>query len=369
MARLSEAYDERVEERARARRRRDEERMARLLNSKLRTIGVDVDFLEQQVEQKRRETFLEKEAKAEEAAYQARLIRHLEETEAAELEAKAKETGDVKATLLKQMAVPKNDSTKMIDQVDFESCGPASAQAFAGDEFDGADKRRTKMQQEQMKQWCAQQLYERKQREIDELEEQRAYAECVLAQDEVRGHIARQEAEDTTSMNKAVQQCNKQRAEELKLQAMIQLQDERREAESIIAQAQKSSFLSEDTSMARSALSPYRFRPDHFKGFDNAVVESIYQGNDSVLSERRSRQMEEQEYENAWANHQADVIAKMEDAELERQAQVTENEREQAAYLQKQRIELKMKQHRMNEEKFGSIGENSFFSKFGTSLR
>ena len=201
------------------------------------------------------------------------------------------------------------------------------------------------------------------------MEEQRAYAECVLAQDEVRGHIARQEAEDTTSMNKTVQQCNRERAEESKLQAMIQLQDERREAESLIAQAQKSSFLSEDTSMARSALSPCRFRPDHFKGFDDSVVEAIYQGNDSVLSERRSRQMEEQEYENAWAKHQANVIAKMEEAELERQAQVTEDERKQAAYLEMQRKELKAKQHLMNEERFGSIGENSFFSKFGTSLR
>ena len=151
MARLSEAYDERVEERAKARRRRDEERTARLMNSKLRTIGVDVAFLEQQVEQKRRETVLEKEAKAEEAAYEARLIRHLEETEAAELEAKAKEIEDVKETLLKQMAAPKNESTRMVDHFDFESsCGPASAQTFAGDEFDGADKRRTKMQQEQV---------------------------------------------------------------------------------------------------------------------------------------------------------------------------------------------------------------------------
>ena len=153
MSRLGEAYSDRVEERAKARSLREEKRTARLLNSKLRTIGVDAAFLEQQVEEKRRLSLLEREAKAEEAAYEARLIQHLEDAEAAEVEEKAKVVEDVKQTLLNQMAVfhEKNQSTKSIDPVDLESCGPASAQIFTGDDVGSAGIQRTKLQQEQVR--------------------------------------------------------------------------------------------------------------------------------------------------------------------------------------------------------------------------
>lgn len=203
---------------------------------------------------------------------------------------------------------------------------------------------------------------------MDEIEQQRAYAEFVLAQDEVQGEMARQEAEDMELMAKSVQQYNREKAEESKLRRMIQLQDEKKGAVAMIAQAQQSSFLSEDTSVAQSALSSRRYRPDHFKGFDRDIVENIYRENDKVISERRNREVEEQQYEDEWANHQANVIAKMEEAELQRQAQGQQDDLNHAIFLQIQRKELKEKQHLMNKGRFGEIGEGSFFSKFGTSL-
>lgn len=137
------------EERAKARRIRDEERVSRFYNSKLRTIGVDAAFLDQQIKERRNMEKVAREEEAEDAAYQASLIQHLEEAEAAEQSAKDREIQDVKRTLLQQMATKNNAADRMGDPLVLDASGPSSAQCFGGE--DEANKERTKLQQEQVR--------------------------------------------------------------------------------------------------------------------------------------------------------------------------------------------------------------------------
>ena len=360
--------DDEQEQRALRKRQQDAERTSRLLNAKLRTIGVDAASLEVQLKEKEAAALALKQLESEEAEYQNQLLAQLEEAETAELEAKLREKQEVEQTLLEQMQLEKNNAPMISEAPELEKCGASSAQCFSGE--DTSSKERTKMQQEQIKQWCAQQVSERKQKECLEMEEQMAYARHVLDQDEVLGEIQRQEDEERALMVKSVQQYNREQAEKSKLEKMIQRQDDKADGETLIEQAKQSSFLSEDTSVAQSALYPHRHRPDHFKGFDSGLVEKIYRQNDAVLSERQEKEREEREYEEEWANHQAAVIEKLEEAELDQTAQIRESNLQQAIFLELQRKELAEKQRQSERDRFGAISVESggLFSRFGTSL-
>jgi len=365
---IAATRDVEEEERALRKRQQDAERTSRLLNAKLRTIGVDVASLQQQLREKKAVALALKQFESEEAEYQEQLLAQLEEAEMAGLEAKLKENQEVQQTLLEQMQWDKNNAPTISEPPELDKCGASSAQCFSGE--DGNSTERTKMQQAQIKQWCAQQVREKKKKECLEREEQMAYAQHVLYQNELLRGIECQEAEERALLLKSVQQYNREQGEKSKLERMIQRQDDKAGGEALIEQAKQSSFLSEDTSVAQSALSPHRYRPDHFKGFDSALVEKIYRENDAVVSERQEKQREEREYEEQWANHQAAVTEKLQEAEMDQAAQIHESILQQAIFLELQRKELIEKQRRSERDRFGEISVDSggLFAKFGTSL-
>lgn len=360
--------DKEDEQRAVRKRQQDAERTRALLNSKLRTIGIDVESLEKQVEEKEAQRLEFQQLEAQEAKYREQLLAHMEEEETAELEARLKENQEVQRTLLEQMQWDKNNAPTISEPPELELCGASSAQCFGGEDADS--KARTKIQQEQIKQWCAQQVSEKKQKECLEVEERMAYARHVLDQDEVLAEMERREAEERAFMAKSVQQYNREQAEKSKLEKMIQKQDDKADGEALIEQAKQSSFLTEDISVAQSALSPHRYRPDHFKGFDSGLVEHIYRENDAVLSERQEAQLEEREYEEEWDKHEASVMEKLEEAERDQVAQARENNLQRAIFLELQKKELLEKQRQSERDRFGeiSVEAGGLFANFGTSL-
>jgi len=340
----------------------------RLLNSKLRTIGIDIAGLENQKKENALQQIALQQLKEREATYQEQLLAHMEEADTVEVEARLKENQEVQQTLREQMQWDKNNAPTISEPPDLELCGASSAQCFGGE--DPGSKGRTKMQQEQIRQWCAQQVSEKKQKECLEVEERVAYARHVLDQDEMLGEMERQEAEERALMAKSVQQYNREQAEKSKLEKMIQKQDDKADGEALIEQAKQSSFLGEDISVAQSSLSPHRYRPDHFKGFNSGLVENIYRENDSVLSERQEAQLEEREYEEEWANHEASVMEKLEEAERGQRDQIREGHLQQAIFLELQKKELLEKQRQSERDRFGeiSVEAGGLFAKFGTSL-
>jgi hypothetical protein len=89
-----------------------------------------------------------------------------------------------------------------------------------------------------------------------------------------------------------------------------------------------------------------------------------------VLSERQAAQQEELDYEEEWANHEASVMEKLEEAERDQVAQALENNLQQAIFLELQKKELLEKQRQSERDRFGeiSVEAGGLFSKFGTSL-
>jgi len=350
------------EQRARARQRRNDERAARFMMSKSRTIGIDKASLDRQLQEKNKKMLKERCDSIIEDEYQSNFTRFWEESELAEQRRKATQAEEVRQTILQQMKLPKNNALSRGDPLDFTSCGVSSAQCFAGE--DSRNVERTKKQKEQIKDWCAAQMNEKRQKQRNEDAANIAYAKYILAEDEMRGALALEDTKLRSSFAKAVQCENLRRSEEIMSRNIKGVDKYRREDD----ETQSPTLPSEGVPVLNSASAESRHRSDEFKGFNRDVIEKIYRENSKVIDERRGKEREEMEYEKKWSDHQKKAIAELEAVEEERLAEVKRCDLQLGAQLKKQREELKEKKARMRSDRFGTVGVG-FFQRFGTSCR
>jgi len=175
-----------------AMRERGEARRDRFLNARQRTIGVDVEALNQQM--------AEKEARDEDesAATESRHMRErhiatlIEQREAEEREMKRRELRDLKSTWDEQSLRPKNQVAKRGEPINPYACGPAAVQDFRGEDEAAFDRMR--LQKEQMRSWSTQQVAEKNARNQEEADAEARYAAYVKMLTERRGMMEQEEA-------------------------------------------------------------------------------------------------------------------------------------------------------------------------------
>jgi len=366
MARLQDDELEKQEARALAMRRRFEERTDRFLNPKQRTIGIDKEFLDHQVEERKQLIMLGKENGIQEAMHQEQILKYLEEQELKKSLEALQVRQEVNETLSRQALQAKNNALREGGPLNLDICGPSSVQCFAGEDHTYKDRR--KAQQEQLQYWCSQGMkitydkFEKEKREKDD------YSKYIIEEDQMRCNIAEDEERHRRDVMRSVMLENKQLADaRQKKKQEIYEQEKQNDYEETKA-VTTSPFYCEDTNYAKSAISDHRFRPDHFKGFSPETLKSIIANNDSVVEEKNTLQEEERIREDFWAEKESQMILQMEEAERHKKLLQVEENKVQSETLTKQREELKQKQLQMKEDRFGSIGQG-FFQKFGTSCR
>ena len=157
-------------------RNRYEQYTARFLNAKQRTIGIDKEYLDKQVEEKKQQQIREKEEGLQEgislnlicwllynwkikcssfdyiriyrfcslvlAEFQAQVCNYLEEKENLASEMQKKQIQDMKETLQEQMKMPKNNALKSCPP-DLNICGPSAVQTFEGEDPEFMDRKKT----------------------------------------------------------------------------------------------------------------------------------------------------------------------------------------------------------------------------------
>lgn len=220
----------------------------------------------------------------------------------------------------------------------------------------------------QLKYWCSLQEKEKQAKLKEDVEKENEYAEYVFAEDKIRCELYEQEQMNRAQMEQEVMLENLKLAEERRKRK----QDERKMEKAMESTETEfvslSPFFCEDTDYAQSALSDTRVRPDHFKGFTPEKTKSIFDANASVVVEKEVATKRENELEQEWAEHQSEMIKKMEEMELARNLLIEKDNQVQAETIALQREELKRRQREMGRDKFGEIGIG-FFQKFGTSCR
>jgi len=358
------------------RRQAEEERKARLLDPKARMIGIDVDALNRQVEEKRaREQ--ETQKLEQEEAMQAKLIaeRGMALERQVELQQRQKTCDDVAynhAYQRKQFRreydlsnpdAVKNDLPIRMGDED-PRLGAASVQVMHGEDTGYA--RRTELQRAQQRAWCLAQMDENAQKRYEEDQADRVFAarqqeflSRAVELDSIQSRQARESRMVADEFNHAmvVQKKEEQR------QAL--LQDAAEELEELRCNLD-SALLSEVH--APSSLGPHRRRKDAFKGMSGDEIVAVYMEQERQRRENAAARSTQGDEDKAWADYdQACIRAGM---AMEREEERKRREQNiKIAEAQRQDAKLADTRKHHMEEVFKNEITPEFFGQFGTSAR
>ena len=200
--------------------------------------------------------------------------------------------------------------------------------------------------------------------------DEQAYAKYVLEQDRIRAQFEEEERfkrQEEARLRKLENLDLAKQANDRKKQEM--------EAENEALRAQSNflktcPLLTEDTKLAKNANDNHRYRPDHFKGYEQDTRKQLWMENDKVVKEKKALVECERELEGKWAGYQASVLDKMQQAEEEKQRFAELQNMKQREILAQQKAELEERRRQQEAERLPAIeSESGFFSKFGQSCR
>ncbi|XP_055986119.1 RIB43A-like with coiled-coils protein 1 [Sorex fumeus] len=259
-----------------ARRHREKERQARFLNVRTRVIGVDIDALNKQVEEKKHQEAREQSKEAAYANNQVKydMVAQMLEKEQAErtrrLAKKIQDFREQKQQLRNQREFDLWDPNQLKKEFparvgDYDPrCGPSSLQCFSGEDLDRAT--RLRVQQEQLRYNLENQLQEQNQARAEEKCADILSDQLRLAMDMQATHMARLEESCRIAMMTAMANANKAQAAEVAERRRHEHQHQKAANLSEIQKHVTSDLLTENPQVAQHPTDPNRVLPYCWKG-------------------------------------------------------------------------------------------------------
>ena len=366
MSQVGGMDDQLMREEARIRRKREEnaKRRDRFLNARKRIMGVDVEALDAQVQEKKdinqggrdddaleRLKSLEIERVLEEAKEEERLMREFQK-------AQLKESWD--------NAVSEHQYIKAQPEVFLDplKAGPSAAQKFAGSDPNRGSRLRA--QQDQMRRWIQEQMHEKAEAASTANDGDIAYGNMMKAVEEIRDAADIEEKEMKSYLNKTVTESNaaliaakRQRAIDASADWDRLTPQQQAAASSIDLRECENLAMDENGRIARR---------DAFRGYSQAQVRHIIQENEDLLTLKRQQDTASDDADDVWVKQQQMQMQAMEHANYMENA-MRESETQLNLEVLKQQIALqKQRRNNSNKERFGSI-TSGFFDQFGQDCR
>lgn len=358
--------------RIQARRARDQERVKKLHNARLRNIGADIVGIQNQIQMKQDQKRREKEQEIQHANQQEEIRRYLNHIEQEQELKRRRESEQLRRDWQDQslrrperreadLAIP----TVANPPIDADACGPGAVQKFDGE--DPLKRERERLQALQLRDWVTAQKAEKEQRKKDEIAQDLSYAATVSNIVEFQTLQETEIANEKAHREMVLKNDNKRLAFEKQMRKSQELQLEKQAESYEVAQTANSALLTEDPNQAQSTL-PGRVRRDHWKGMAKEQVTKIALSNSELIQEKQSRVEKEKEKDAEYAKQQELYKRYMEEAEFandRRQNQLNQLTTETLAQQVEQAKEREENQKRMSH---GEI-KSGFFDGFGTSYR
>mmetsp|Transcript_1361 Transcript_1361/g.1852 ORF Transcript_1361/g.1852 Transcript_1361/m.1852 type:complete len:227 (+) Transcript_1361:481-1161(+) len=221
---------------------------------------------------------------------------------------------------------------------------------------------RSKLQQNQMKRWTQEQMYERAYQKRIEKEEDMAYAEMIKAVDSIRENNENEEQELARYSRQATKEQN---AELARIQR--ERQDQAKAERNDPLTKTSLDLFNEDTTTAMDSTGKV-LRRDMFKGFTMEQRRKIQQENEDVLQEHRMRKEKDLSEEYDWMLQQSMTLKAMEQSEYEERQMRDLAKEEHLRILRDQIAEQAKMKEDWRKTKNGAI-EKGFFEGFGKSGR
>jgi len=358
---------------------REEQRQSRIFNARVRTIGVDVNSLEQQVNE--RKWIEEQENRREEAFAQdmnrndkvSLLLQKRQDKDIRELNSAVNEfrqshqrPEDRREFDIYDPEGKKKDKPARVSDDD-PRCGVSSMQKFLGEDLN--EDARKKLQQEQHREWMKQQMKEKSQEEANLKQSNRLCDLKTIEMDQRLKELAQAEQECRTAIDIATKDYNLALARERKAKEDNERQQTLEDNLTEIANQVNGDVLTENPSVASSAFGSHRVITDRWKGMSPAEVDSVRFIQQQQIEEKRRLEEEERQKEEAWSKQTLDnsKAAKMLEHQQERlrkdlmMRQAEENLRLSA--------EQKSRAERLTKEVYTNEPTAAYFTQFNTSSR
>ncbi|KAG3272169.1 RIB43A-like with coiled-coils protein 1 isoform X1 [Ictidomys tridecemlineatus] len=362
-----------------ARRNREKERQSRFFNVRNRVMGVDVEALNNQVEEKK---LREATEQSKDAAYATKQVQYdlvaqmLEKEEAERARRLAKKIQDFREQkqqlknrrefdpwdpdrLQREFPVYLNDSDPFY--------GPASMQCFFGEDLDRTTYLR--MQQEQFRYSLERQLQEQQQARVDEKCADMLNDQLHLAMDMRAAHLARLEESCRVAMMFAMANANKAQAAEL---AERQRLEHQRQQEANLMEIQNqvtSDFLTENPQVAQNSMAPHRVLPYCWKGMTPEQRAAIRKVQEAQCHAKEAQHQAEQALDTEWESQTMHLAQAAQELEEQERELCAEFRRGLGSFNQQLAKEQKAQQNYLNSIIYTNQPTAQYHLQFNTSSR
>jgi len=361
------------------RRQKELERQSRIFNAKIRTIGVDIEAIEQQCAER---NWIEGEERRRHEAFAQNMIRNdkicallqkRQEDDLRKLNVKLNEFRKVYQTPESRKEWDLNDpDAKLKDKParvsdDDPRCGISSLQMFLGEDLN--DKGRKKLQQEQTREWYKQQMMEKMQDESNAKQAKYLYDLKAIENDQRAMELARAEQECKRAIKIATTDLNKALSNERAAKLDLERQQEQDDNMTEIANNVFGDMLTENPNVAQSAFGSHRVIPDRWKGMSPAELNSIRSTQNNQILEKKRLEEEERQQREAWdkqriAQAKAGTI-------MERQQEKIRQELQKKQAEENLRLAAEQRAHTeyLQKEVYTNQPTSAYFDQFNRSSR
>jgi hypothetical protein len=285
-----------------------DQRRVRILNAKARTMGLDVQTLDQQVAERARAKQQDKDADKFERLQSMEIERILAEADEEERQMKRFQMQQIKESWAQTLSQQKDQQDDLDARVDFnhEQCGPAAALKFSGEDTNRQE--RIRLQREQMRRWVQEQLAEKTHFRHLMKREEMTYAEMIKAIDEIRLQAEEEEKQLRKYLNDSVRTQNQDLAvvqrDRNRIFNVAQPENGRPVATTLDLHAEDKTAAFDDRGRIH--------RRDMFKGFTQEQNKRIIFDNQNIVEQKRLDSLQNKQKEYEWAMQQVLALRVME---------------------------------------------------------
>ncbi|XP_013148788.1 PREDICTED: RIB43A-like with coiled-coils protein 2 [Papilio polytes] len=380
MMKLQIANDrDRKEAQNRERRRQCElERRSRIFNARNRKIGIDVRFLERQVEEKRAERD-EQERKnlafAQQMIKDSNLAVVLEAREREERRRIGLEINEYRYRYQRpedRREYDLNDPEVLKKQLpprasDDNPVGLSSAQKFEGEDLNYEERK--KIMAEQKNAWLEQQVQERKAAEEERKKAEEAYMMAIKSRDARASELDQLERECRYRLGQANLRYNEALAAERKQIKQILKEQEEADNTAEMYNNLTSDMLTENPDVAKSALGKNRAIGFMYKGMNQEELKKFYAAQKEQMAANKAKRDAADKMEAEWQ-----ALSKSIQREVARQDILDQRQRREMAKQLMEENQLLAMQQKEKEKYFKEVVYNNtptdeYYSQFNTTTR
>ncbi|XP_043488460.1 RIB43A-like with coiled-coils protein 2 [Polistes fuscatus] len=292
------------------RRQIEEDRKSRIFNPRFRKIGIDKNFLDRQVEEKRqqREEERAKECQLDESLVRSSKIALQLEKEQAEERRRINEEIQAFRRLHQRredrrdydLYDPDSLKTSLPCRVgdDDPRLGLASAQRFEGEDFNFREQDR--MKKEEMRWWFEKQKKEREIAEKERKDAEKAYQEAVVSRDKRALELENLERECRRRLNEATASFNRALAEEQEHRRVCEAAQDEEDKKAEIYNHVTGDFLTEAPEQAESSHGPKKPLASRYKGMTADQLKVFRDEQVKQIEEIQKMKLEEKRMNEEW---------------------------------------------------------------------